>query len=427
MKALWIENARLLDPASDLDVIGSLQIADGLIEDFGPDLAPPANADMPVFKADGLCLAPGLIDLRVRTGEPGARHKETLATASAAAVAGGVTSMVVMPDTDPVIDDEALVEFILHQGRKCPNRIYPAGALTKGLAGKDMAEIGLMQEAGAVLFSNGAHSLANAGLMKRLLTYARDFKAKIYVRAEEASLIGSGVMNAGALAARMGLGGMGHEAEYIAGLRDIILAQATRASLILDQISTPELVHALVEAQRAGADVAATIAAHTLFFNELDVGDYLTHCKVRPPFRNEATRHLLIEAVRQGQIEAIVSAHDPQPEEDKRVPFSEAAFGAVGLETLFSSVLSLVQEGHLTLLEALRPLTIGPARLAGLEGGCLKRQAPADIILFDPDEPWVCNREALRSKSSNSPYHGRRLQGRVHKTFVQGEEVFSLR
>lgn len=423
MNDMIIRNARLLDPASGRDETGDIGVANGHI--IGAEQIK-TGADTVEIDANGLCLSPGLIDLRVKTGEPGASQKETLATASRAAVSGGVTSMVVMPDTDPVIDDVALVEFIARRGETSGlNRIYPAGALTQGLAGSAMAELGLMQEAGAVFFSNGETSLADASVMKRAMTYAASLGATLCVRAEEASLIGSGVMNAGALAARMGLSGMGTDAEYVMGLRDLVLAEKTGCRFIIDQVSCAQLLEAIGTFSDRGTDVHGTVAAHHLFFNELDIGDYLTHCKVSPPFRDEATRLALIEGVRAGKIGAVVSAHNPQPPEEKRVPFADAAFGAVGLETLLSTMLSLAHDEHMSLLEALRPLTSGPAKLAGLTGGTLADGVPADLILFDPNKPWLCDGEALLSRSKNTPYDGRRLMGRVMATFVGGEQVFT--
>ncbi|MEO9970524.1 MAG: dihydroorotase [Hyphomonadaceae bacterium] len=423
MSDVMISNARLLDASAGRDEAGDVLIRDGVIAASGQGVSAPDGIE--TIDAGGLCLAPGLIDLRVKTGEPGAVQKETLGTASLAAVAGGVTSMVVMPDTQPVIDDQALVEFVTRRGRDALNRIYPAGALTRGLAGEAMAELGLMADAGAVFFSNGERGVADSSVMKRALAYAGDIGARVCVRPEDARLIGSGVMNAGALAARMGLAGMGKDAELVAGLRDIVLAQQTGCSLILDQVTTLGLLDAVAAAKADGAKIGCTIAAHHLFFNELDVGDYLTYCKVSPPFRDEETRLALIDAVRTGKIDAVVSAHDPQPAEEKRVPFADAAFGAAGLETTLSAMLAFVADGQMDLLEALRPLTSGPADLAGLAGGTLADGALGDIVLFDPEKPWLCQREDLRSRSTNSPFDGRRMTGRVMATFVGGKRVFT--
>ncbi|MCA8890992.1 MAG: amidohydrolase family protein [Hyphomonas sp.] len=424
--SLSIYNARLLDPASGLDETGAILIDRGKIKEIaGGQTEPHADATNTIDAA-GLCLAPGLIDLRVKTGEPGIEQKETLATASRSAVAGGITSFVVMPDTRPVIDDMALVRFVADTARaNASARIYPAGALTTALDGNAMAEIGLMAQSGAVLFTNGDMPVANASILKRTMAYAASLGATIMSRPDERSLSGSGVMNAGELAGRMGLPGIPVEAEWIGAMRDTALAEATGCTLILDQVSTPRTVAIAMEARKRGAKVFTTAAAHSFFFNELDVGDYLTYCKVNPPFRDEETRLGLIDALKNGLIDAVVSAHDPQPPEEKRLPFGEAAFGAAGLETVLPAMLSLVHDGPLSLLEALAPITCRPADMLGLPQGRLAKNAPADVILFDPGKPWLCEREHLRSRSTNSPFDGRRLQGRVLRTFVGGEEVFA--
>ena len=424
--SLSIYNARLLDPASQLDEPGSVLIDQGVVKEVSKGQTTPHADAKASIDAGGLCLAPGLVDLRVKTGEPGVEQKETLATASRSAVAGGITSFVVMPDTRPVIDDMALVRFVMDTARaNAKARIYPAGALTTGLNGDAMAEIGLMAKAGAVLFTNGDVPVANASILKRTMAYAANLGATIMSRPDERALSGSGVMNAGELAGRMGLSGIPVEAEWIGAMRDTALAEATGCTLILDQISTPRTAAIAMEARQRGANVLTTAAAHSFFFNELDVGDYLTYCKVNPPFRDEETRLGLIDALKHGLIDAVVSAHDPQPPEEKRLPFGEAAFGAAGLETVLPAMLSLVHDGPLNLLEALAPITCRPADMLGLPQGRLATDAPADLILFDPGKPWLCEREHLRSRSTNSPFDGRRLQGRVLRTFVAGEEVFT--
>jgi dihydroorotase len=423
--SLSIYNARLLDPATGLDEIGAIFIERGKIRDISKGKTDPHADAKASLDAGGLCLSPGLVDLRVKTGEPGFEQKETLATASRSAIAGGITSFVVMPDTRPVLDDVALIRFIAERAKaSAAARIYPAGALTTGLNGEAMAEIGLMAEAGAIAFTNGDIPVANASLMKRAMAYAASLGATIISRPDERALAGSGVMNAGELAARMGLNGMPVEAEWIGAMRDTALAETTGCTLIIDQISSPRTIAIAADARSRGAKVFTTAAAHSFFFNERDVGDYLTYCKVNPPFRDEDTRQELIAALKHGEIDAVVSAHDPQPPEEKRLPFGEAAFGAAGLETVLAAMLSLVHDGPLTLLEALAPVTCRPSDMLGLPQGRLAKNAPADVILFDPGKPWLCEREHLLSRSTNSPFDGRRLQGRVLRTFVAGEEVF---
>ena len=419
-----IVNARLLDPATGTDVPGGVLFEDGVILDHGTGLlAAPSAADA-VIDAGGLCLAPGVIDLRVKTGEPGEEHRETLQTAGEAAVAGGVTSMVVMPDTNPVIDDVALVEFIARRAEETAKpRVCAAGALTRGLKGEAMAEIGLMQDAGAVFFTNGDTPVASAATMRRAMTYAASRGVCVASRPAEATL-SRGVMNAGATAARKGLSGMPAAAEWIALSRDLILAEATGCALIVDLISTARSVELVADARARGLDIHATAAAYSLFFNEGDVGDYLTYCKTQPPFRSQQDRDAMVDAVAAGAISAIVSAHDPQPPEAKRVPFAEAEFGAAGLETTLATLLTLVASERLDLLDALKPLTCGPADMIGLPAGRIAKGAPADLVLFDAGAPWRCKREHLRSRSTNSPFDGYDLQGQVARTLVAGETVY---
>lgn len=421
MSRTLITNARLLCPASGRDETGSLLIEDGKIAAIG-DIAGEADT---LIDASGLCLAPGLVDLRVKTGEPGGEQRETLETASRAAVSGGVTSMVVMPDTEPVIDDVALVQFITNRGRETSKtRIYPAGALTIGLEGQAMSEISLMQGSGAVFFTNGDWPVGDTSVLRRTMAYAASCNVMVSSRADTYALSARGVMNAGARAARMGLSGLPREAEWIGLSRDLFLAEATGCRLLVDQVSTARSLEIIREARDRGVEVYVSVAAHHLFFNETDVGDYLTYCKVNPPFRNEDDRQALIDALAAGEIDAVVSAHDPQPPEEKRLPFGEAAFGAAGLETVLSALLVLVQDERLNLLDALRPVTASPASLIGVPQGRLAEGLPADLILFDPDKPWHCERENLLSRSLNSPFDGRRMVGRVMHTIIEGETVF---
>lgn len=423
--SLEIVNTRLLDPATGTDAPGGVFIDKGVIKEFRTGTGVSFKDAKETLDAGGLCLAPGLIDLRAKTGEPGDEHKETLATASRAALSGGITSLVVMPDTRPVIDDVALVQFIAERGRETAfARVYPAGGLTVGLAGEAMSEIGLMAEAGAVVFTNGDWPVASAQVMKRAMTYAASRGAIVMSRPDDRTLAGGGVMNAGEFAARNGLSGIPIEAEWLGAMRDVTLAEQTGCTLILDQVTSQRTLDVVDIARGRGAKVFTTVAAHSLFFNELDVGDYLTYCKVNPPFRTERMRKTLVHALKEGAIDAVVSAHDPQPPEEKRLPFGEAAFGAAGLETVLPCLLTLVAEEELTLLEALTPVTFGPASILGLPQGRIAKGAPADLILFDPAKPWLCDRDHLLSRSKNSPFDGRRLQGRVMRTFVGGKTVF---
>ena len=419
-----IYNARVIDPASGRDEKGGVLIENGVIADVGSGIAKTTAGDVKI-DAKGKVLAPGLIDLRVKTGEPGAENKETLATAGDAAAAGGVTTFVVMPDTDPVIDSVALVDFITRRAESVAKvKVLPTGGLTIGLNGAKMSEIGLIREAGAAFFTNGDMPVEDAGVLRRAMTYAASFDALVASRPDTPALSKNTVMNAGAFAARLGLRGTPLEAEWIALERDLMLAETTGVRLLADCISTARSLAAVERARKAGVKVACSVASYSLFFNELDVGDYLTYCKVQPPFRKEEDRMALIDGLKRGAIDAVVSAHDPQPTEDKRLPIADAAFGAVGLETLLTALLSLALREEIPLAVALKPVTSGPADLLGLPQGRLAKGAPADLVLFDPAAPWACDRDDLTSRSKNSPFDGRKLEGRVLRTWVNGATVF---
>ncbi len=419
-----IYNARIIDPATGVDDKGGVLIENGVILDVGPGVTKATAADVKI-DAKGKALAPGLIDLRVKTGEPGAENKETLQTASDAAAAGGVTTFVVMPDTDPVIDSVALVDFIKRRADGVAKvKVHPAAGLTVGLDGAKMSEIGLIREAGAAFFTNGDKPVEDAGVLRRAMSYAASFNALVASRPDTPALSKNTVMNAGAFAARLGLRGAPPEAEWIALERDLMLAETTGVRLLVDCISTARSLASVERARKAGVKVTCSVASYSLFFNELDVGDYLTYCKVQPPFRTENDRVALIDGLKRGVIDAVVSAHDPQPTEDKRLPIADAAFGAVGLETLLPALLSIAVREEIPLATALKPVTSGPADLLGLPQGRLAVGAPADLVLFDAVAPWACDRDDLSSRSKNSPFDGRKLEGRVLRTWVNGATVF---
>jgi dihydroorotase len=428
MSALAILNARLLDPATDYDGPGAVLIVDGVIT----EVIHGAHAHVPdgveVIDAQGLCLAPGLIDIRVKTGEPGAEPKETLKSASLSAAAGGVTTIVVQPDTDPAIDDPAMIDHIQRRGAALNLvNVRAAGAATKGRDGQRMAEIGLMDEAGALYFTDGDRVIANTRTLQRVMSYAAAFNALIACRPADPWLSEGAVATSGELATRLGLSSVPAIAERIQLERDLALVEQTGARFLVDQISTEGALETLARARAKGLEVAASVSINHLCFNEIDIGDYRTFYRLDPPLRAESDRQALIEAVREGLIDAITSAHAPAPAEDKRRPFAEAAPGAIGLETLLPAALTLHHEDGLDLLDVLRPLTSGPAGLLGLDAGVLKAGAPADLVLFDPGAPVVIDAEALKSKSKNSPFDGRRLQGKVIGTFVGGRRVYGAR
>ncbi len=426
MSQLLITNARLLDPASNYDGPGAILIKDGVIVDVvrGPhsltDLGDPSTS----IDAQGLCLSPGLIDIRVRTGEPGAEPKETLKSASLSAAAGGVTTIVIQPDTDPAVDDPAMIDFIQRRGAALGLvNVRVAGAATKGRGGTRMAEIGLMHEAGALYFTDGDHVVADSRVLQRIMAYATAFNAMIACRPADPWLSEGAVATSGELATRLGLASAPAIAERIQLERDLALVEQTGVRFLVDQISTEAALEVLARARGRGLEVAASVSINHLCFNEVDIGDYRTFYRLDPPLRPESDRRALIEAVRDGLIEAITSAHTPAPAEDKRRPFAEATPGAVGLETLLPAALTLHHEEGIDLLDVLRPVTEGPATLLGLDAGRLAPGAPADLILFDPGAPVIVDADALRSKSKNSPFDGRRLQGRVARTVVAGRTV----
>ncbi len=419
-------NARLIDPASRYDGPGALLVRDGLIEDVAQGVAPSPSADFEIVDCGGAVLSPGLIDLRVKTGEPGSETKETLASAARAAAAGGVTTFVVQPDTDPVIDDPSVADFILRRARDVDlARIFPAGAATKGLGGERMAEIGLMQEAGCVYFTDADRPIVDSRVLMRLLKYAAGFRAWVAHRPADPWLSRDAAATAGEFAARLGLPSAPEAAERIMLERDLALAEITGGRLLVDQITTAGGLDALDRAKRRGVTVAATASINHLSFNELDIGDYRTFAKLDPPLRAESDRQALIAGLAGGLVDIVVSAHAPAPAEDKRLPFEEAAPGAVGLETLLPALLSLHHQDGLPIIDLLRTVTAAPAQLMGLQGGILARGSVADLVVFDPDAPLLIDAAKLVSRSKNSPFDGRRLQGGVLRTVVAGRTVYS--
>jgi dihydroorotase len=425
-KPLLFKNARLVDPETGREQTGGLLVRDGIIRDLGPQLTQAADAD--VIDCQGQVLSPGLIDMRAFIGEPGGPYRETLKSAGEAAAAGGVTTVVSMPDTSPVLDDPAVIDFIVRRARDTSIvNILPAAALTKGLQGEEMAEIGRLKEAGAIAFTDGARSVTNAQVMRRALTYARDFDALIVHHVEDPDLVGQGVMNEGEFAARLGLPGIPREAETIMLERDMRLVRLTGARYHAAMISTADSAEIVRAAKARGLPVTCGVSINHLALNENDIGDYRTFLKLSPPLRHEDDRQAMIEALADGTIDVIVSDHNPQDVENKRLPFAEAADGAVGLETLLSAALRLVHSERISLPGLLRALSAKPAEILGLPAGRLKIGAPADLILFDPDTPYVLDKRQLKSLSKNTPFDEARLEGQVTITMVAGRIVFDRR
>jgi dihydroorotase len=424
MSALLLSNARLLDPETGREGPGAVLVRDGRIADIAFGAAPGAPEGAQTIDCGGLTLAPGLIDLRAFVGEPGAEHRETLASASAAAAAGGVTTLVCMPDTNPVIDGPAIVDFVLRRARDTASvNVLPAAAITKGLAGREMTEFGLLAEAGAVAFTDGLKAVTNAQVMRRALTYARDFGALLMQHVEEPDLVGDGVMNEGEMASRLGLLGIPREAETVMLERDIRLVRLTGGRYHAAMISCADSVEIVRRAKEAGLPVTCGVSVNNLVLNEGDIGHYRTFCKLSPPLRREDDRAAVIAALNEGVIDVIVSDHNPQDVETKRLPFAEAADGALGIETLLGASLRLLHTGDVTLRTLLNALSANPARLLGREAGRLETGAPADLVLIDPDLPYVLDKRQLKSRSKNSPFDEARLQGAAVLTLVGGRIV----
>jgi dihydroorotase len=422
-------NARVLDPSRGIDEIGAVIVEGEKIAAAG---AKAHNQGMPlgatVVDCRGKAIIPGLVDGRVFIGEPGAEHRETIASASRAAAAGGVTSIVMMPDTDPVIDDIALVEFVLRTARDTAVvNVFPAAAITRGLAGAEMTEFGLLREAGAVAFTDGRHTIDSALVMRRALTYARDFDAVIAHETQDRDLAADGVMNEGLYASWLGLSGIPREAELIPLERDLALARLTGGAYHAAKLSTAMSVEAIRRARHDGANVTAGVSINHLALNENDVGEYRTFFRLAPPLRAEQDRLAMIEALKDGAVDIVVSSHDPQDVDTKRLPFADAAAGAIGLETLLAVGLRLHHNGDLSLLRLIEVLSTAPARLFGLPGGALKPGAAADLAVVDLDEPWIVSEAEIVSRSKNTCFEGARLQGKVLQTLVAGRTVHRAR
>lgn len=418
-------NARVLDPASNFDGPAELLTSGEEILEIGPKLFDGRMpTDVHVVDCDGMCLAPGLVDMRVQLREPGEEHKESLRSAGEAAVTGGVTTMVCLPNTNPVMDDEPTLEFVARRARQLAlTKVYCYGAITKGLQGKELAEIGLLSEAGALAFTDATKAVADAQVMRRALQYAATFGLMIVQHPEEPTLA-TGVMNAGEIATRMGLSGIPREAEIIMLERDIRLTAMTGGRYHAAHISTADSVEIIARAKKNGLNVTCDTAPFYFSLNELAVGDYRTFAKLSPPLRSEQDRQAIVEGLKSGVIDAIASDHAPHDQDSKRLPFPQAAFGGSGLETLLAVSLDLYHNGNMSLLDVVRRLTMAPAKLLGLEAGRLAKGQKADLVVFNPDESWKVIADSFKSKSKNSPFDGRPVQGRVLRTVIDGRTVF---
>jgi dihydroorotase len=425
-RPILLPNARVMDPSRNLDFPGDILIADGTIREAKRGIgAAGVPEGTEVVECRGLIVAPGLIDMRAFIGEPGAEGRESIGSASQAAAAGGVTTIVCQPDTEPAIDDPTIVDFIQRRARDTGIvNVHAMAALTKGLKGEEMTEIGLLKAAGAVAFTEGLRSITNARVLRRALIYARDFDALIVHHTEDPDLTDEGVMNEGEFASRLGLIGVPKVAETIVLERDMRLVALTQGRYHAASVTCTESLDVLRRAKDAGLAVTASASINHLTLNEIDVGPYRTFFKMSPPLRAEDDRKALAAAVEEGLIDVVMSDHNPQDVEVKRLPFAEAATGAIGIETMLPAGLRLVHNGEIKLMTLLKALSTRPAELLGLPGGSLRPGSAADLVVIDPDVPWVLDPHDLKSKCRNTPFDEARMQGRAVRTIVGGRTVY---
>lgn len=421
--SLLFTNARLIDPESLSETHGSLLVQDGVIVNLGAEIAVPEGAE--VIDCGGKCLAPGIVDIGVKVCEPGERHKESYRSAGLAAAAGGITTMVTRPDTDPCIDSPETLEFVTRRANEAaPVNVVPMAALTKGREGKEMTEFGFLMDAGAIAFTDCDHVISDTKVYSRAMTYARSLGALVIAHPQEPGLSKGAAVTSGKFASLRGLPAVTPMAERMGLDRDIALIEMTGVKYHADQITTARALPALERAKANGFDISAGTSIHHLTLNELDVADYRTFFKIKPPLRSEEDRLAVVAAVKSGLIDTISSMHTPQDEESKRLPFEEAASGAVALETLLPAALRLFHAEQLTLPELFRAMALNPANRLSLPSGRLSAGAPADLIMFDADAPFVLDRFKLNSKSKNTPFDGQRMQGKVLATYVAGQAVY---
>ena len=410
---------RYLDSAVQALHEGELLVQDGMIADFGPSLGVPDGAE--IIEAEGAILCPGLVDMRASLGEPGFEYRETIASAAQAAAAGGITTIAVLPDSAPAIDDPALVRLITARGAESGSvTLLPYGAATRGCQGQELAEYGLLKAAGAIAFTDGSRAIGSSRLMRRALSYASGFNMRIVQHPEDVELAAGGAATEGSRATWMGLPGIPAAAEAICVARDIRLAELTGGAVHFAHVTTGEALALIRHAKERGLSVTCDTAPPYFDLNETAIGDFRTYAKLSPPLRAEADRQAVLEALADGTIDAVASDHQPRDADDKRLPFADASPGGAGLATLLGVTLAQVQSGHLTMPKALALLTAKPAAWLGIETGVLRRGAPADLCLFHPDRSWRVTSGQLPGKSQNTPFDGRALEGLVLGTWKAG-------
>nr|MBS0022298.1 dihydroorotase [Gammaproteobacteria bacterium] len=424
MTRIKIATGRVLDPANGRDGVQDLYIAEGAIVGIGE--APGNFICEREIDARGKIVCPGLVDLSARLREPGLEHKATIRSEVRAAVRGGITTLCTPPDTDPIVDTPAVAELIHQRAAQAGSaRVEVLGAMTKGLAGEQLAEMGILDEAGCVGVSNGTRAIVNTQVMRRALEYAATFGLTAFLHPEDPWLASQGIVHEGAVSTRLGLPGLPETAETILVARDLLLVEETGARVHFCRLSTARAVTMVREAQQRGLPVTADVTAHHLHLTELDTADFNSQCHVRPPLRTDRDREGLRQGVRDGSIAAICSDHQPHERDARLGPFAETAPGISGLETLLPLTLRLVDEGVMGLTSALARLTVGPAKVLGLERGTLGLGAKADVCVFDPQVRWTLSEAQLISRGRNTPFEGWEFRGLVSETLVGGEVVYS--
>ncbi len=419
-KSILIRNGRIIDPAQEIDEVTSLAIKDGKIAAIGSHASKSADE---VVDADGLIVAPGLIDMHVHLREPGFEENETIESGTAAAAAGGFTAVACMPNTNPPLDNDASIEFVLRQAaRTAHTRVYPIGALTKGREGKDLAEIGLMVRAGAIAFSDDGVGVADASVCLRAMRYVSMFDRLFIQHCEDPALSGGGCMNAGAIATRLGLPGAGATAEVVMAQRDITLMVGAAVRYHVAHVSTAGTVELVRRAKQEGRHVSTEVCPHHLLLTDEDCCTYDPNYKVNPPLRSRADVDACVAGVRDGTIDCLVTDHAPHGREDKEHEFQFAPFGMIGLETALPLFIqALIDPAAVAWPRLIEAMSTRPAQLLGVAGGNLKVGQPADVTLIDPEREWVIDVEQMRSKSRNTPFDGRKVRGKAVATLVEGE------
>ena len=427
MKEKYLINARIIDPKNQIDEIGGLIIdSKGKIKAVGKKVA---NGNLPknVEKIDlkKQVLMPGIVDMRVFVGEPGYEYKENFRTLSNAALSGGVTSVVSMPNTSPVIDNVSMVDFLKRRGRdKSKINIFPAASLTKNTEGKQMTEFGLLKHKGIVAFTDGTKTVQNPQLMARIMNFAAQSESLIIQHAEDKVLSEGGLINEGEISTRLGLKGISFLAEKIIVERDLSFLEEYICRYHISQISSEKTLSVIKKAKDEGIIFSTGVSINNLSLNENDIGDFKTFLKLSPPLRTEKDRKALIQGINDGVIDVIVSDHKPEDEESKRLTFAKAATGASGIETLLSLTLELFHNESIKLSKLIASITSNPAKILRIDKGDLQKGKDADLCVVDINKPWVVNKDKLKSKSKNTPVENRKLQGQILKTFIKGELAY---